>query len=54
MLVLTPQGKKTLDALFKEVSAIEAPIREELGDADMQRFIAFVDRAVQALDAKQE
>jgi len=50
LLVLTDEGELKMETLFGEVSEIEAPIRNELGPQDFQRFMEMVDRAVAALD----
>jgi DNA-binding MarR family transcriptional regulator len=49
MLMLTTKGERTMDVMFKAVSEIEAPIREELGPEDMRQLIDLIDRAVSAL-----
>lgn len=49
MVVLTDNGKQSMGELFKTVAPIEAPIREALGDKDMQRLTALLDKAIAAL-----
>ena len=51
MLVLTDEGTRTLEALFAEVTQIEQPIRDALGEEDVRKLIELIDRAVAAMDA---
>lgn len=46
MVVLTDEGEATLKKLFGLVTDIEGPIREELGEEDLQVFIRLLDRAI--------
>jgi DNA-binding MarR family transcriptional regulator len=48
-MVLTEKGDRTMQALFGEVTEIEASVRNELGPDDMAQLIALLDRAVEAL-----
>lgn len=49
MLVLTDKGEETVEELFKVVSQIEAPIREELSPQELEQLIGLIDRALKAL-----
>ena len=49
MLVLTDKGEETLSEMFKVVSQIEAPIREELSPKELEQLIGLVDRVLKAL-----
>ncbi len=49
MLVLSAKGQETMDALFAEVTDIEKPIRDELGEKDMARLTQLLDKAVNAV-----
>lgn len=52
MVVLTQAGREKMDTLFAAVTAIEQPVREALGAADMARLIALLDMALAALGAR--
>ena len=49
MLVLTDKGEKTVAEMFKVVSQIEAPIREELSPKELDQLIGLIDRVLKAL-----
>ncbi|GAA0270753.1 hypothetical protein GCM10009127_08600 [Alteraurantiacibacter aestuarii] len=49
MVLLSEKGERTMHTLFAEVSKIEAPIREELGDEDLAKFIDYIERTLVAL-----
>ncbi|RIV92870.1 MarR family transcriptional regulator [Aurantiacibacter xanthus] len=49
MLVLTDKGEKTVAEMFKVVSQIEAPIREELSAKELDQLIGLIDRVLKAL-----
>ena len=49
MLVLTDKGEKTVAEMFKVVSQIEAPIREELSPKELDQLISLIDRVLKAL-----
>ncbi len=48
-LVLTERGRETTEKLFSQVTQIEAPIREALGEKDFTVFVQMLDKAVAAL-----
>jgi DNA-binding MarR family transcriptional regulator len=48
-LVLTPEGEETMHRLFAVVRDIEAPIRDAFDEAELERFIRDLDRAIAAL-----
>lgn len=49
MLVLTEEGRSTMATLFAVVTEIEAPMRDALGQEDMDTLVRLLDKAVQAL-----
>ena len=49
MLVLTDKGEKTVADMFKVVTQIEAPIREELSQKELDQLISLIDRVLKAL-----
>ncbi|OYX67392.1 MAG: hypothetical protein B7Y88_01095 [Sphingomonadales bacterium 32-64-17] len=49
MLVLTEKGEQTLSEMFKVVSQIEAPIRDELSPKELEQLIGLIDRVLKAL-----
>lgn len=53
-LVLSEEGERTMQALLAEVSQIEAPVRDALGQADMRRLIDLIDRALQAMHQRKD
>lgn len=53
-LLLTSEGKKVTEDLFAAVTVIEAPLREALGEGDFPRFIAMLDKSLNALRAESD
>jgi DNA-binding MarR family transcriptional regulator len=51
LLVVTSEGQATMEALFAQVTQIEAPVRAALGPQDMARLAGLLDRAIAALGA---
>jgi DNA-binding MarR family transcriptional regulator len=51
LLVVTSEGQATMEALFAQVTQIEAPVRAALGPQDMARLAVLLDRAIAALGA---
>ena len=49
LMQLTGKGEQVMQNLFDTVTEIEAPIRAALGEDDMARMIALVERAVTAM-----
>lgn len=49
MLVLTESGQETVAALFKVVTEIEAPIRQELSREELTQLLSMIDRVLVAL-----
>ena len=49
-LTVTPEGERTMKALFAAVTREESAIREALGTRDMFELLALLDRAIAALD----
>lgn len=48
-LTVTPDGERTMDALFAVVTEQEAVVREALGPEDMATLLSLLDRATKAL-----
>ena len=47
---VTPEGERTMQALFAVVNREEGPIRDALGKRDTSALLTLLDRAIAALD----
>lgn len=49
-VTVTAEGKRVMQTLFAAVDAEEGPIRDALGEADMELLLRLLDRAIVALE----